>query len=172
MKKPKSIHPAPPRSPTSSAPDRGGPAPIHSTTIIPSLRWPRSPNSSTSVTTAIAPVTPTTVTCDWSTNTSGVIRPSSRMSQFRDYVLYVKIEVGTPVTGRPPRRSLRAIFPHRAPQRDAQTDTASIQSIQTVPPMQAGSVTRFSGTILSRRECFARVASLPTPSPCNRSYRL
>jgi len=23
------------------------------------------------------------------------------MSQFRDYVLYVKIEVGTPVTGRP-----------------------------------------------------------------------
>jgi len=38
--------------------------------------------------------------------------------------------------------------------------------------MQAGSLTPDSEAIVSRGECFARVASLPTPSPCDRPYRL
>ena len=38
--------------------------------------------------------------------------------------------------------------------------------------LQAGSLTPVSEAIVSRGRCFARVASLPTPSPCNRPDRL
>ena len=70
------------------------------------------------------------------------------------------IAVGSPVTGRPPRRSRRAVFPHRARlQRRAAT-------------FWARSETRLKGGLTDRRrECCAQVTMQPVPSPCERPYR-
>ena len=41
------------------------------------------------------------------------------------------IKVGTPVAQRPPRRSLRAIFPHRTPQINAQSGGSALLCLVT-----------------------------------------
>jgi hypothetical protein len=82
------------------------------------------------------------------------------------------IEVGTPVTRCPPRRSRHAELPHRAPQESAHMEPAPSQSARNRFPLQAGSLTPCSGVIVSRGGCFACVAFLPAPSPCDRRYRL
>ena len=90
----------------------------------------------------------------------------------RNLFIYSAIEVGTPVTRCPPRRSRRAELPHRAPQESAHMEPAPTQSARNRFPLQAGSLTPCSGVIVSRGGCFACVAFPPAPSPCDRCYRL
>ena len=78
------------------------------------------------------------------------------------------IAVGTPVARRPPHRSRRAVFPHRAPQKDSLPQ-------KTLPPPPLFPSVRLAWVLRHGRpdqvSCVGYV-SLSAPSPCKRLSRL
>jgi hypothetical protein len=89
----------------------------------------------------------------------------------------ILIKVGPPVTRRPPHRSRRAVFPHRAPQGcspphrwRSQECSLWVAARFAIPRSEV--CIGCSGISYPAHVSFASYAALSLPSPCGRRYRL